>query len=281
MSAGRPILVVTPTLGRSPWLAATVASVAGALGTRAAHVLVAPGDEADRLRRVYPQCAVIGDTVRRGVYPAINLGLVHAPDPNWEWFTWINDDDMFLPGFARHADRALQFGGRRPDAPWMYGPVRLGNAEGDDLGRLAIARCPGDIVGLAQSGINPLNQQGLLVPRVWVERLGPIREDLRICADVDFWLRAAVAGAPFRRSAEDLALFRLRRGQISGDEGRHRQEFAEVVTQLTGAPRRSASLALARLRFRLGNLAVYFDRVRRCGWKGGFALLADPVRRPT
>jgi hypothetical protein len=222
---------------------------------------------------------VVVDSVARGVYPAINLGLAGAPDPQWQWFTWINDDDELKPGFVRHLARALVHDGRRMDATWAYGQVQLSNGDADDLGRLAVARRPADILALAQSGVNPLNQQGMLAPRAWVDRCGPLREDLAICADVDFWLRALVGGAKFRFDSETVALFRLREGQISADVSRHREEFGQVVRALSWHPRGAAARWIARVRFRLGNAGVYAGRIQRCGWKGGFALLEQPVRR--
>jgi hypothetical protein len=142
-----------------------------------------------------------------------------------------------------------------------------------------VTRFPSDIVALSQCGINPLNQQGLLTPRAWAERCGPLREDLSICADIDFWLRAAVLGARFRYSVETVAMFRLRTGQISGDVLRHRAEFQQVVQGLAGISRGRFAKRIARLRFRVGNVGVYAERIYHCGWKGGFALLERPVRK--
>lgn len=276
MKAVRPLLVVTPTLGRSPWLDRTVASVSAHAGAHAIHVLVAPSECLTDLHRRFPHCLLITDTATRGVYPAINLGLTKAPDANWQWFTWLNDDDEFAPGFAPHLARTLAHDGNKPEAPWSYGPVRLHNGDDDDLGGLAVARFAGDIIPLVQSGINPLNQQGLLIPRAWVKHLGPLREDFRICADLDFWLRAVVAGARFCCSPEIVAVFRLRAGQISGDVSRHREEFTRVVRTLTPDQCGAVCRAVARARFRAANAWVYADRIRRSGWKGGLTLLQQP-----
>jgi hypothetical protein len=276
----RPLLVVTPTLGQSPWLDRTVLSVEIYAGAVATHVLVAPPKALGALGARFPHCTLVADTVARGVYPAINLGLARAPDPAWKWFTWLNDDDEFLPGFAWHVERTLRHDGSGLDAPWAYGKVQLSNSEDDNLGHVAVARSPSDIVTLAKAGVSPLNQQGMLAPRAWVDKGGPFREDLMICADVDFWLKAVTGGARFRYSSETVALFRLHAGQISADVKRHRAEFRQAVQALTGVPARGLARWAARARFRLGNACVYADRVQRCGWKGGFAMLEKPVRRP-
>lgn len=277
MSKTAPLLVVTPTLGRSPWLDRTVESVTATAGTFAHHVLVAPPDRLADLQRRFPSCTVVADRVARGVYPAINAGIAAAAGWSWEWFTWINDDDELAPGFTPHLDRALQHNARLFDAPWFFGPVQLRDGRDADLGGLAVARTAADILPLLQSDISPLNQQGLLAPRAWVDRLGSLREDLRICADLDFWLRAVVGGARFRCSPETVAIFRLRAGQISGDVGRHQAEFRAVVRALVPEPVSDLSRFTARARFRFDNLSTYAGRIRRSGWKGGFDLLQQPA----
>jgi GT2 family glycosyltransferase len=279
MNVKRSLLVVTPTLGRSPWLSRTVKSVEAQAGPHAMHVLVAPPQVHDSLARIYPRCILVADIKSNGVYPAINLGIASATGAEWSWFTWINDDDELTPGFAAHLARTMEYDGKQLDAPWTYGHVRLSNSDADDLGSLSIAHYPSDILKLAQAGVNPLNQQGMLVPRAWVEGGGPLREDLKICADVDFWLRAVVAGAKFRYSPETIALFRLRVGQISGDVARHQEEFNRVVKTVAGTSRGKVSRWAARARYRISNAGIYADRVRRCGWKSGFDLLERPARR--
>ncbi len=278
MTGGQQLLVVTPTLGRSRWLAETVRSVSSHAGPHANHVLVAPPEAVTELNRRFPHCTVVPDRSLRGVYPAINQGMAAASE--WKWFTWLNDDDVLLPGFSRHLAAALEHDGERMDTPWFYGQVRLSNGADEDLGSLAVARSPRDLLVLARSQVNPLNQQGMLVPRVWAAALGPLREDRKICADVDFWLRAAQGGARFKYSGESVALFRLRPGQISGDLKLHRSEFREVTESVIKSPFSPLRRLLARTRFRLGNAFGYAHRIRRCGWKGGFALLEHPVTKP-
>jgi GT2 family glycosyltransferase len=278
MIGSRQLLVVTPTLGRSRWLAQTINSVRNHAGQHAVHLLVAPPEVVADLNRRFPHCLVVPDRMRRGVYPAINQGLAASPS-GWKWFTWLNDDDELLPGFSRHLAAAIEHDGESRDAPWFYGRVRIANGADEDLGSLAVARSPGDLSALAQSRVSPLNQQGLLAPRAWVDVLGRLREDLSICADVDFWLRAVEGGARFTYTGGPVALFRLRPGQISGSLKLHRSEFREAVEGAVTRPCGAFRRRFARARFRVANTFVYANRIRRCGWKGGFALLEHPVAK--
>jgi Ca2+-binding RTX toxin-like protein len=67
------LLVVTPTLGESPWLEETISSVAAVAGAPE-HVLVAPADKVAALARRYPRVAVVAEP-GGGMYAAINAGL--------------------------------------------------------------------------------------------------------------------------------------------------------------------------------------------------------------
>jgi len=279
VSITRPprLLVITPTLGDSPWLAETIASVASHAGPRVLHVLVCPAGRVEGLARSHPGVRVVADSGRRGVYPAINDGWRALADKEWDWFTWLNDDDFLLPGFRSALSLASMPSMGR--CPWIYGGIRLLGDDGRSLGSLAVCRREEDIGPLVDQGISPLNQQGMLIPREWLLELGGLREDLLICADFDLWLRALQAGARFCHAGAELAAFRLRPGQISGDEKRHRSEFLSVATRLR--PRRSslARRTLALLRFRLGNTPLYLRRLLLTRRLRGMALLRqEPTR---
>ena len=67
------LLVVTPTLGDSPWLTETVESVARcAAGAR--HVLVTRADRVTELAARFPEAQVVAES-GAGMYAAINAGL--------------------------------------------------------------------------------------------------------------------------------------------------------------------------------------------------------------
>lgn len=273
------LLVVTPTLGESPWLGDTVLSVARHAGPGARHVLVCPEVKADRLARRFPELTVLPELGRPGLYSAINDGWRLSTDKPWDWFTWINDDDLLLPGFSAALQAAAESGPSDGLRPWFYGGLRLIDEDSNSLGRLALCRRPGDIGPLVDCGVSPLNQQGMLIPRAWMEHLEGLREDLRICADFDLWLRAHCEGADFRPVPGELAAFRLRAGQVSADLDRHRREFLETAARLRPSPAPGIARLAALTRFRFDNLGTYLGRLLRTGRLGGLALLDNERRR--
>lgn len=272
-----PFLIVTPTLGTSPYLDRTVASVA-ALNLPCQHVMVAPANRIDELRRRYPSARLVADRgPAGGIYGALNDAIGAAP-PGWKWFTYINDDDALLPPFRAVALRHLL---RPSSEPVVYGDVALIDGSGRRVALVTTERHPARIPALLQEGISPLNQQGMLIRRDVVEALGGFDTRYRLCADLDFWLRAYVSGARFRYVPEVLAEFRLREGQLSADTAVTQAEMAEIVRRHCAAPVRPVRRRVIRIGYRLQNLPRYLARWRSRGWRTSYQLLGQaPSRTP-
>src|SRR6478735_8311934 len=131
MSSSPSLLVVTPTLGDSIYLDATVRSVLEQ-PFPITHVLAVPAQRVVDLQARYPHARVVPDAGRAGaIYGALNAALDQAPE-GWDWFTYINDDDLLLPGFATAAARHFAAGARA--APVAYGDVELIDGTGRRVG---------------------------------------------------------------------------------------------------------------------------------------------------
>lgn len=264
------LLVVTPTLGRSPWLPETVASVAASAGD-ARHVLVAPASEVASLAARFPRVRVEAEP-RGGMYAAINAGLAAVGD--WEACTYLNDDDLLLPAFAAIRRAVCSLGGREP---WIvYGGVRLIAADGRRLGAIPISSSPANNRALYAQRIEPVYQHGTVVSRAVIDRLGGFDATLRFCGDSEFLARASQAGVPFVcATRREAAAFRLRAGQLTKDRAAMIAERKWVDTRLglLVAPP-SRTLRVARWRFRLQNLGIYLERIRRHGFVSFDTMLA-------
>lgn len=251
------LLIVTPTLGRSPWLGETIADVGAILessGIR--HVVVAPAAAMGEIRARYPWVSVV-ESEPCGVYQAITAGV--DASEGWEWMTWINDDDRLLSGFADALHRVRTYSGF---ADVLYGEVDYVDEGGRLIATMPVARSPQDVAPLLASGQAPFTQQGALISAGLWNRLNGFDLSFRIAADFDFWVRAAASGACFRYVPEKVAAFRVRRGQLSGDVERAEGEIAAVLARRdlkVGAAR----AWLARFRFRLENLPCIAQRVMR------------------
>jgi GT2 family glycosyltransferase len=270
------ILVATPTLADSPFLDDTVSSVA-AQAAEITHIVAAPAEKLTALQARYPQIKVCADQGRTGgIYGALNAALAAAPG-GWEWFTYINDDDALLPGFSAVAAHEAS---ARPRADVVYGDVELIDEHGHRLSRITTERRPRWIPALLQQGISPLIQQGMLFRREVVERLRGFDTRYRLCADLDFWLRAYASGARFRSHRTRVAQFRLRPGQLSGNTSITEFEQSEIVARHLPQRVAAVSKAVARIRYRWCNLPRYAARVWSRGFQTSYQMLqAGEARR--
>lgn len=263
------ILVVTPTLGESPFLDDTVASVV-AQSVPIQHVISTPAAKVDTLQARFPHARLCADQGKTGgIYGALNAGLAAAA-PGWEWFTYINDDDTLLPDFSR-----MQRNEENADEPAdvVYGDVELIDERGGGVSHITTERRPRWIPALLQAGISPLMQQGMLFRRSTVERLRGFDTRYRLCADLDFWLRALVLGARFRSHRLSVAQFRLRRGQLSGNTSITDFEQREIVARHLPHPISPVVRRVARWRYRWCNLPRYVRRFRSRGFQSSYELL--------
>ena len=179
------LLVLTPTLGTSPYLEASLASVAN-LGLNVRHFLVCPAGEVETLGRRFPDLTVVPDQGRAGgLYGALNAGLAaaDAAGVSWDWFTYINDDDLLSPGFAELVRRHC-----RPDrlASVAYGDILNVDPADRPLGRMTVERRGQDLPLLLQTGISPVGQQGMVFGAPVVRALGGYSREYRLCADLGF-----------------------------------------------------------------------------------------------
>jgi GT2 family glycosyltransferase len=269
MSHYRRILVVTPTLGDSVFLDKTMNSVATQL-LDILHVISAPAEKQQALQLRFPKARVVPDGGKSGgIYGALNAALAKTTE-GWDWFTYINDDDLLLPGFSEAFYRHMR---SVASEPVIYGDVDLIDESGRAISRVTTERDPAWIPALLQQGISPLMQQGMLFRRDIVRNLKGFDLRYRLCADLDFWLRAYVAGAKFRYYPKRVAQFRLRSGQLSGSTATTQHEQDEIVKRHLPVPVTPWSVRFARWRYRAFNLPRYLERTRKRGFRTSYQLL--------
>jgi hypothetical protein len=269
------LLIVTPTLGDSEFLDASIQAVRD-LPLRTTHVISCPAGKIAAMKQRFPHCIVVPDAGREGaIYGALNVALEQAPK-DWDWFTYINDDDELTPGFAQMAREHFS---RTNAEPVTYGDVRLITDDGTPVSRITTEKTPRYFAPLLRQGISPLNQQGMLFRADVVRELKGFDLRYRLCADLDFWLRAHAAGHAFRHYPLEVGKFRIRAGQLSGNVALTIREQQDIVSRVL--PGNSSALALrwARLRYRVLNLPRYLERRRHAGWSTSNALLSGGIEK--
>lgn len=197
-----------------------------------------------------------------GMYAAINTGLTGVE--NWDAFTYLNDDDLLLPGFSA-AVGAITHQGKQPSL--AYGGVRLIDAEGRRLGAIPVSHQPTFNRELYAQRIEPVYQHGTLVSRAAWEQQGGFDPAFRFCGDSEFLARLCVRGVPAVHVGGEVAAFRLRGGQLTKNRPAMLAERARVDQKLgLRVARLTTRHHWARLVFRVANLPVYAGRILRHGF---------------
>ena len=199
------------------------------------------------------EAQVIGER-STGMYGALNCGVASTTA---KWITYINDDDALGPGFITMAHRHCIAGNERVIA---YGRVAMIDAAGRELYQFPTTGKASDRLALWRLGIIPFTQQGMLFSRLVWETLAGFDESYRYSGDLDFWVRAHLAGFTFKYYDLPAAAWRIRPGQLSGHHVAVREETERAL-----APIREMNFPWwvqkqAKLRFRVRNLPQYFWR---------------------
>jgi len=251
--------VVTPTLGQSPWLKETLATIAR-VAARSECIIVAPAAQCAPLAAGCAGVQLLPQT-GTGLYPALNDGF-RAPG-DWTVGTWINDDDRLLPaGFSA----ALALLERRPDVAVVYGRVILIDRDGHGFAKIPVAHSGEDLGPLLAAGLVPLAQPGTVFRREVFERLGGFVESLQTAGDLEFFYRALAAGFRFSFVDVRVAEFRVHGGQISQQIRTRHRETAALTLAARAVPGWDRRARAAQWRFRWSNLGVYADRLCRHGF---------------
>ena len=93
------ILVITPTLGNRDTLSKTIESVREVGGDFVKHVIVTPLSQIPLIKKRFGDIECLPELEgRKGIYAALNHGF-KTYGKDFEYLTFINDDDYWLPDF--------------------------------------------------------------------------------------------------------------------------------------------------------------------------------------
>src|SRR5438034_1177291 len=140
-----------------------------------------------------------------GMYDAVNKGLATA---SGDILAYLPSDDAYLPwAIETIVDRFAS----RPRLDLAFGDgITIEEDFGTQILRLY---APFDRISLANHA--SLMQPAVFWRRRLHERLGGFDARMRYVADLDYWLRAAAAGATMAHVAEVIALERVHEGRLS------------------------------------------------------------------
>lgn len=208
-AASPTVSIVTPTLNQARFLPATLASVRAQTYPVLEHIVV-DGGSTDGTIEILERAAAASN-IRwssgpdTGMYEAVNKGLATA---RGDILAYLPSDDAYLPWTIEEIVRAFA---SRPEVDLLFGDgVTIETNSGIQMLRLYP---PFDRLSLA-------NHASLLQPAVFwrrrlYARLGGFDSRYRFVADLDYWLRAAAAGAGIAHLDEILAIERVHEERLS------------------------------------------------------------------
>jgi glycosyltransferase involved in cell wall biosynthesis len=168
----------------------------------------------DRIIRVYEKDSGAADGLNRGFARA--SGDVYA---------FINSDDELLPGSLQCM--AGEFT-RRPNAAAVVGRGYFTDGAGKKTKDIVPTRLT---AWMMVNGAVSIFQQGTFFRGASFKQVGGFNIINRTCWDAELFLDIAIAGGRFEIIDQEVALFRLHQGSITGS-GRMNEQFAKDTNRL-------------------------------------------------
>ena len=193
------VSIVTPCLNSARFIRQTIESVAAQDYPHIEHIVM-DGGSIDGTLAMLAQYS--GLTVHsgpdRGAADAINQGFRYS---RGEYFTYLNADDVLLPGAISAAVRALE---DEPSAAGVYGNASWIDEEGATIGPYPVRDFDPQLLESECFICQPAS----LLRRSAFAAAGMLNPDLELTFDYEFWMRLARI-ATLHRTPIPMALSRM------------------------------------------------------------------------
>jgi glycosyltransferase involved in cell wall biosynthesis len=197
------ISVITPSYNQGHFLEETIQSVLAQQYPNLEFIVVDGGstdNSAEIIRRYAPHLAHWQSQPDRGQSDALNQGFRRATG---DFVTWLNSDDLLLPGTLMAVARAAQ---RHPDTQWFAGNLLWIDPEG----RIELCRKgEGWSDWLMNRGVLNLYGPTSFFRKKLLDVFGYLREDFHYTMDTELWWRLAFNKIRFRRLEQYCWAYRL------------------------------------------------------------------------
>jgi glycosyltransferase involved in cell wall biosynthesis len=236
------ITVITPSFNQAAFLEQTMLSVLNQDWPDIEYMVLDGGSgdaSAEIIRRYEGRLARWRSSPDAGQSAAINEGLRVATG---QVVGWLNSDDLLLPGALKRIASAFADPAVRAVCGWA---VTI-----DHDSKIVSRRI------FPQPTAQVLLKRSLLSqPAVWwrrelIESVGLLDESLKVCMDLDYWVRLAQAGVVPKLIPAYLAAFRRHAGQKTAGRSETWQKEESAIWQRLHGPdadrkklRKSISLA--------------------------------------
>ncbi len=193
------VTIITPCLNSARFIRQTIESVAAQDYPHIEHIVM-DGGSTDRTLAILGQYSglAVHSGPDRGAADAINRGFQYS---RGEYFTYLNADDVLVPGALSAAVKALE---REPAAAGVYGDASWIDETGATIGPYPVR----DFDPKLLENECFICQPASVLRSSAFEAVGMLNADCDLTFDYEFWMRLARI-ATLRRIPVPLALSRM------------------------------------------------------------------------
>lgn len=248
------ILVITPTIGNRETLAKTIESVREIGGNHVKHIIVAPKQQIAQIKEKYGDIECLPEMEgKKGIYTALNHGFM-TYGKEFEYLTFINDDDYWLPDFKLLID-TIEKG-----YDFVYGKVNyIIERKNGKIKPMACSRQFKDFIPLLHNKVVLFTQQATLLKSKYYFQLGGFSEDFKLVSDTKFWADLSLLNIKFKYISKPCAAYTIQDGQLSSNKELQNKEKITLINNLPPVSKLKKLIAI--LTFRLCNLPIYIKRL--------------------
>ncbi|NDY83487.1 glycosyltransferase [Orrella sp. NBD-18] len=241
------ISIVTISFNQQQYLPACIESILSQTDCELEYIVVDPGSTDDSRQIIESYGDRIVRVFERDAGPAdgLNRGFARATG---DIYGFINSDDYLLPGalktvtqfFTKHGNNVFVTGqGYTENEHGVRTPIHPNRLTSSNM--------------LHRSGV--VFQQSTFFPAELYKKAGGFNDQNSTCWDYELFLRFLLQGATHQVIEQELAVFRLYQGSISGS-GRLEERYYKELDQLFEE-------SLGRKRNTLDKLLTQYQRIQR------------------
>jgi len=245
-------LVCTATLGNRNTLCRTINSVKEIGGSRIKHIITAPKEQLENLRKFYPDMEITPEPEKtKGIYSALNK-VINAYAKDFKYVTYINDDDYWLPDFTK----LFEIMDKKSDIDGVYGRTVFFS---DSNKLLKIGTSSPRYFAyktLFTQKIILFTQQATLIRSELFYKLNGFDENYKLVSDTKFWIQAIDIRAKFYYVNAECAAYTIQEKQLSADKITQNFEHHKLLQEKMFLTKKGCSFFEV-LFFRIYNINVY------------------------
>jgi glycosyltransferase involved in cell wall biosynthesis len=218
------ISIITPTFNRGDFIEKTILSIKNQDYPLIEHIVVdglSTDNTKDILKKYEGTYNLRWISEKdKGCADAMNKGFAMAKG---DIICWLDSDDVYLPGTIK---RVIEVFEQRPDITAVFGNVVIAD-ENDKIINYE-RKATFDFETLIYNGMS-MSPQTTFWRKALHDNVGELDISFSRCADHDFFIRLAKAGAKFYHINKYLAAYRVHSNQLTGDVGILRKEQLEIA----------------------------------------------------